>query len=85
MRSCCVFNSLRLLHFLLFVVHLLSCRPVFPLGHQSSTMWWTNSLCTGNNEDFGTLAEFDLLNFEEDEPGDGVHQDLAESVHRQSC
>ena len=34
MRSCCVFDSLRLLHFLLLVVHLLSYRLVFPLGHQ---------------------------------------------------
>ena len=34
MRSCCVFDSLRLLHFPLFVVYLLSYRPVFPPGHQ---------------------------------------------------
>ena len=34
MRSCCVFDSLRLLHFLLFAVHLLSYHPVFPPGHQ---------------------------------------------------
>ena len=25
----------------------------------SSTMWWTNSLCTSANEDLGTLAECD--------------------------
>ena len=34
MRSCCVFDSLRLLHFSLFAVYLLSHHPVFPLGHQ---------------------------------------------------
>ena len=34
MRSCCVFDSLRLLHFPLFAVYLLSYHPVFPLGHQ---------------------------------------------------
>ena len=33
MRSCCVCDSLRLLHFLLFAVYLLSYRPVFPPGH----------------------------------------------------
>ena len=34
MRSCCVFDSLRLLHFPLFAVHLLSYHPVFPPNHQ---------------------------------------------------
>ena len=34
MRSCCVFDSLRLLHFRHFAVYLLSYRPVFPPGHQ---------------------------------------------------
>ena len=34
MRSCCVFDSLRLLHFPLFAVHLLSYRLVFPSVHQ---------------------------------------------------
>ena len=34
MRSCCVFDSLRFLHFPLFAVYLLSYRPVFPSGHQ---------------------------------------------------
>ena len=34
MRSCCVFDSLRLLHFPLFAVHLLSYHPVIPPGHQ---------------------------------------------------
>ena len=34
MRSCCVFDSLRLLHFPLFAFHLPSYRPVFPPGHQ---------------------------------------------------
>ena len=33
-RSCVCFDSLRLLHFPLFAVHLLSYRPVFPSGHQ---------------------------------------------------
>ena len=49
--------------FPLLAVYLLSYRPVFPPGHQasSSTMWWTNSLCTPANEDLGTLAEYDPL------------------------
>ena len=34
MRSCCVFDSLRLLHFPLFAVHLLSYHPVFLPSHQ---------------------------------------------------
>ena len=34
MRSCCVFDSLQLLHFPLFAVCLLSYHPVFPPGHQ---------------------------------------------------
>ena len=34
MRSCCVFDSLRLLHFPLLAVYLPSYRPVFPPGHQ---------------------------------------------------
>ena len=34
LRLCCVFDSLRLLHFPLFAVYLLSCCPVFPPGHQ---------------------------------------------------
>ena len=34
MRSCCVFDSLRLLHFPPLAVHLLSYPPVFPPGHQ---------------------------------------------------
>ena len=33
MHSCCLFYSLRLFHFTLFAVHLLSYRPVFPLDH----------------------------------------------------
>ena len=33
MRSCCVFDSPRLLHFPLLAVYLLSYRPVFPPGH----------------------------------------------------
>ena len=65
MRSCCVFDSLRFIHFLLFAVFLLFYRPVFPPGHQlllprcgGQMMWWTNSLCNSANEDFGTLAEY---------------------------
>ena len=63
MSSCCVFDSLRLLHFLLFAVHLLSYRPVFLLGHQLHLprRWWRNFLCTPANEDLGTLAEYDPL------------------------
>ena len=34
-RPCCVFDSLRLLHFPLSAVHLLSYRPVFPPRHQT--------------------------------------------------
>ena len=34
MRSCCVFDSPRLLHFPLLAVYLLSYRTVFPPGHQ---------------------------------------------------
>ena len=34
MRSCCVFDSLQLLHFPLLAVYLLSYRLVFPPGHQ---------------------------------------------------
>ena len=34
MRSCCVFDSLRVLHFPLFAVYLLSYHPVFLPGHQ---------------------------------------------------
>ena len=34
MRSCCVFDSLRLLHFLVFAADFLSYRPVFPPGQQ---------------------------------------------------
>ena len=33
-RSCCVFDSPRLLHFPLLAVYLLSYRHVFPPGHQ---------------------------------------------------
>ena len=33
MRSCCAFDSLRLLHFPLFAIYLLSYRPVFLPGH----------------------------------------------------
>ena len=53
MRSCCVFDSLRLLHFPLLAVHLLSYRL--------PRCGWTNSLCTSANEDLGTLGEYDPL------------------------
>ena len=59
MLSCCVFDSLRPLHFPLFAVYLLSCLTSWP--STSSTVWWTNSLCTSANEDLGTLAEYDPL------------------------
>ena len=63
MRSCCMFDSLRLLHFPLFAVYLLSYRPVFPSGHQLHLprCGGQNSLCTSANDDFGTLAEYDPL------------------------
>ena len=65
MRSCGCFDSLRLLHFPLFAVHLLSYHPVFSSwpSTSSSTMWWTHSLCTQANEDPGTFAECDHLTF----------------------
>ena len=37
-----------------------SCLSSWP-STSSSTMWWTNSLCTPANEDFETLAEYDTL------------------------
>ena len=37
-----------------------SCLSSCP-STSSSTMWWTNSLCTPANEDLGTLAENDPL------------------------
>ena len=37
-----------------------SCFSFWP-PTSSSTMWWTNSLCTSANEDLGTLAEFNPL------------------------
>ena len=60
MRSCCVFDSLRLLHFPLFAVFLLSHRPVFLLAinfifHDVVDKF----LCTSANEDLDTLAEYD--------------------------
>ena len=52
-----------LFYFPLLAVYLLSYRPVFPPwpSTSSSTMWWTNSLCTSANEDLGTLAAYDPL------------------------
>ena len=63
MRSCCVFDSLRLppLSSLCCLSSLLSsCLSSWP-STSSSTMWWTKSLCTSANEDLGTLAEYDPL------------------------
>ena len=37
-----------------------SCLSSWP-STSSSTMWWTNSLCTSADEDLGTLAEYDPL------------------------
>ena len=62
MRSCCVFDSPRLLTSS-------SCCPLSLLSScsstqssaSSSTMWWTNSLCTPAKEALGTLAEDDPL------------------------
>ena len=56
-------DSLRLLHFLLFAVLLLSFRPVVLYGHQLhlSRCAGQNPLCTSVDEDFGTLAEYDTL------------------------
>ena len=41
-----------------------SCLSSWP-STSSSTMWWTNSLCTSANGDLGTLAEYDPLTFYE--------------------
>ena len=62
MRSCGVFDSLRLLHFPLFPVHVLSYRPIFPSGHQLHLPRCGGQIpCTLANEDLGTLAEYDPL------------------------
>ena len=37
-----------------------SCLSSCP-STSSSTMWWTNSLCTSANEDLGSLPEYDPL------------------------
>ena len=50
----------------------LSCYPLSLLSScsytlssaSSSTVWWTNSLCTSANEDLSTHAEYDPLTFE---------------------
>ena len=66
MRSCRGFDSLRL-SLLLLAVYLLSYRLVHRLVHplglsaSSSTMWRTSTLCTLDNEDLGTFAEYDPL------------------------
>ena len=63
MRSCCVFDSPRVLPFLLLAVHLLSYRLVFPPGHSLllTRCGGTSTLRTSANEDLGTLAEYDPL------------------------
>ena len=63
MHSCGVFDSPRLLPFsssCCLSSLLSSCFSSWP-STSSSTMWWTNSLCTSVNEDLGTLAEYDPL------------------------
>ena len=79
-RSCCVFDSPRLLHFPLLAVYLLSYRPFFSSwpSASSSTMWWTNSFCTPADEDLGKLAEYDPLTGYE--PND--HQPRSEKMMR---
>ena len=47
---------------LLSIFSLSSCLSSWP-STTSSTMWWSNSLCTSANEDLGTLAEYDPLTF----------------------
>ena len=46
--SCCIFSPIVLVH-------------SSWLSASSSTVWWTNPLCTSDNEDLGTLAEYDPL------------------------
>ena len=46
--------------FLLSIFSLIVLFSSWPSA-SSSTMWWTNSLCTSANEDLGTLAEYDPL------------------------
>ena len=62
MRSCCVFDSLRLLHVLRCSLSSLlsTCLSSWP-STSSSTMWWSNSLFISADEDLGTLAEYDPL------------------------
>ena len=61
MRSCVGSDSLRLLHFRLSLLTIFSLIILFFLlpSTSSSTMLWTNSLCTPANEDLGTFAEYD--------------------------
>ena len=47
-------------HSFLTIFSLITC-PSFCPSTSSNGMWWTNSLCTTGNEDFGTLAEYDPL------------------------
>ena len=77
MRSCCVFDSLRLLHFLLFAVYLLSYRPVFPPGHQLLLPRCGGQIpCAYSaNEDLGTLAEYDPLTGHDPNDYHGGHND----------
>ena len=63
MRSCVCSDSLRLLHFPLFPVHLLSYDPVLPPAHQIHLPRCGGQipLCTLANEDLGTFTEYDPL------------------------
>ena len=63
MRSCCLFwlSATSPLSSLRCPSSLLSSCPFSCPSTSSSTMWWTNSLCTLANEDLGTLAEYDPL------------------------
>ena len=62
MRSCCVFDSPRILPFLflLSIFSPSSCFSSWP-STSSSTMWWTNSLCASAYYDLHTLAGNDRL------------------------
>ena len=59
---CVWFSTTSLLSSSCFLSSIFSYRPVFSFWPSaSSTMWWTNSLCTPAIEDLGTLAEYDPL------------------------
>ena len=66
MRSCCVFDSPRFLHFPLYAVYLLSYRPVFLLGHQFLLPRCGEQIpCALQlmREGLSTLAEYDSHRF----------------------